>query len=67
MHVPVPTRHTVGTIVFATLGFFGPLWVMAYYGTPLPPNVLDFVATWYTVAAVTLLIALIGPAHPSKD
>jgi hypothetical protein len=64
---PIPKRRTVTIIIFAALAFFGPLWILAFYGSPTPTRVLDAVAWWYVIGSVVLMTALIGPARPDKD
>ncbi|MFH0909314.1 MAG: hypothetical protein V1929_11170 [bacterium] len=63
-HWHLPTRHTVGVLIFATILFFGPWALLFRYNVPFPPRVLDMVGLWYAIGSSALLVVCIGPAHP---
>ena len=63
-HWHLPTRHTIGVLVFAAILFFGPMVLLIQYDSPFPPRFYDFIGVWYAFGTAILLIVSVGPAHP---
>ena len=63
-HWHLPTRHTIGILLFSAIVFFGPLAFLFQYDLPFPPRVFDMIGLWYALGSTALLIVSVGPAHP---